>query len=412
MRIFGGKIMVNKKLRYFVVSIFAVALITGLVMLSASSDEAVDDTLSLQMQIDALEAFMASTQVSARSGSNSDFTGSIWGTPLSSSGFAEYDDMFMVGVTSAELTVCNELKETLSAATGIPVERIVFAFFDYNSVSFPTEAVTRTLEERIQANPQGLQGIYDELNRTAGILREMGFLEALENVERELEFLRGLHPELLQQEDDKQSQDINLDNRSIRSIRIGSPITVVRHGASGIEIELPLTAGHPVNSSGRSFFTACHGLTQNNDLVRLGGEYIGVITWNRFEPGNGIDVAHVALFPEVHILPFMMPTFENLTNFRGGQLAHGVDANSFGRESGIMMGTAVLYPNHIPPNSSGLNLNNMILMNFGGRGLPGDSGSVLWRAGTAHGTFSARVIVVVFGQARDLVAFSRANLYN
>ncbi|MCL2574816.1 MAG: hypothetical protein FWE33_00125 [Defluviitaleaceae bacterium] len=396
--------MTSKTKRYFIAVAVVFALLAGFIMFSSDDDVTADNLTMYRNHLVALEHFLETSQQYARNNAVGEFTGSIWSTPLEPGGFIGYEDVFLIEVTSSELTTSEELRSNLSAATGIPINLISFIWIDPDSFEGPQE---RLMTDVIKTDPLGA---YQTLNGLAEYFRSIEDWESLKVVEEHLNLI--YESGVIERERDDSSHNIDFEPTSSRIISMGASIFASRVNGDGSLTRVQLTAGHPADSRGRGFFTASHGSTRRDDVVTLAnGQAIGAITTNpRFEPRNGIDVSYVELLPDVTMSAHIASTFETLTNFRGGSLPFGSNVHTIGAVSRFMTGTAFLAIN--PITIQGMNLNQMTLVDFGARGGGGDSGAVLWHNGIAYGTLSFRSVALVDGFARDFIAFSRAINYN
>ena len=97
-----------------------------------------------------IEFLNIATDPMSRMDFNNVFTGGLWGTPLEPSGFDEFEDNFIIGITCYSHMYNENNRELISLFTGIPLDRISFAYIYHHET--PRD-VFHTVEEWIDINP-------------------------------------------------------------------------------------------------------------------------------------------------------------------------------------------------------------------------------------------------------------------
>ena len=359
-------------------------------VLSATTVLAGDETYIQERQLELLQEFLDMTvNPRLRTAYDGVFTGGLWGTPLTPSGFSDYEDSFIIGVSDIDDMFNEDLKEVISLTTGIPVENITFLYVNLESFQ---RNEPRSLEEWMEVNPVRAAQILTIISRDPSYY---GYTF------EEVELFEGLLAER-----DLVKDSLAIEPRSF-TVQMGN-IVVIRSSAGWFEV----TAGHPINMSVNSFFTACHGNSRTGDRVYLGSTHIGTTGAARHLPASAIDVTPVNLVGS-HRINSVPPGGAPLWGMRvSAHPAAGTVVNSFGGMTGVINGSVVRYTG--TQSFSGFRFSEMVMVSNTNNRLRirGDSGAGVTHLNSAVGTHSFSGTVNLNGVWRNINFYSGSWRYN
>jgi len=393
------------------VMLLAVMLLSGIGLSSIAYAQEQD----VQQQYQLLREFLdTAMNPAARMDSNNAldnvFKG-IMGTPMQPLRLfdGEFTDWFIIAIENEDDLFNEELKDTISLATGIPSDRIGFFWLDTeNARRREPQQVRITFEHMLIHNTGAMLEIMK--NRPESLLHWYAHEEISQALESELVqnelAKRGVTvtiDETISVErtvNDVQSRALPYDASLVRqagvSLRAGDTILIHRVPFAHGEV---YTVGHPANASNAfRFFTASHGRWPAGSDV-----------WHFDSRTHQVGAHRLSS-------PFLTPAGWNITNFRGSVLPGArTSVHSFGPISGgLFQGEIVCFAG-TAAQVDGFRLANMNIADFGSphfHMVGSDSGTGLFDRGTALGVHTFAVPGTNNGRPTWFHAYTRPHLYN